>query len=163
MNQNETITPRDAIERFVDGTKDADETKEWIKELYKSLNARFLSDNNRIWSSAAVFVPVAFAAFAALVNIKQPTWHHALVLGIASTGLLAYWASIADRHREFQDQVVDWLIAIEERAGLPEGGSWKGPPVREQGMRVQDLRWTLVGLVFFAWLALILWTGIGGF
>jgi hypothetical protein len=163
MSKDELNSPLAAIERLIKESKNSEETTEWLKELYRSLNARFLSDNNRIWSSAAVFIPFSFAAFAAFVGIKDATWHHALVLGIASTVLLAFWASIADRHRDFQDKAVVWLTAIEEFVGLPRGGTWNAPPIGEKGRSVRELRWALVAIVCLSWLVLILWTGQGGF
>jgi hypothetical protein len=130
-------------------------------EIYRALVNRFLSDNGRIWSTAAVFIPVALGAFGIFANIKSPRWEHALLLGIASTSLLVFWNLIAQRHREFQDQSRRWIEAFEQVAGLPSGGSWQ-PPISQES-RVRELREILPAAVALLWLIVAIATARGHF
>ena len=163
MNEKALVEAKKVIAQLIESSTNQAETKNWLMELYKTLSSRFLADNNRIWSSGQIFIPVAFGAFAAFVSIKEPKWSHVLVLGLASTGLLALWALIADRHRAFQDQAAAWLTAIEEWVGLPPGGTWHAPPLSNGQIQVKELRWNLVSIVAFCWIALILWVLLSTF
>ena len=163
MNEKAHAEAKKAIAQLIEASTNQAETKNWLMEFYKTLSSRFLADNSRIWSSGAIFIPVAFGAFAAFVGIREPKWSHAIVLGLASTGLLALWALIADRHRAFQDQAAAWLTAIEEWVGLPPGGTWNAPPISDAQIQVRELRWNLVGIVAFAWIALTLWVLLSTF
>jgi hypothetical protein len=49
--------------------KDEDKSK-WLQTLYTSYLNRMFSDNERIWRTGALFVPLSLSAFAAYANTK---------------------------------------------------------------------------------------------
>ncbi len=65
-----------AARQEADGLK----SEEWMKLLYSSYLQRMLSDNERIWRTGAIFVPLSLSALAALVTIKDLTIWRILVL-----------------------------------------------------------------------------------
>ena len=55
-----------------------------LESLFKHYTDRMLSDNERIWRTGALFVPISLAAFAALTAVKCLQVWQILVLGAPS-------------------------------------------------------------------------------
>lgn len=129
---------------------------DWLKTLYNSFSNRMLSDNERIWRTGAIFVPLSLSAFAALVSMSNLDSWKVLTLGLASSALLWCWLFIAENHRAFQQKSEAWLVAIQETIGLEKVG---GPKVRGNklnqilifGAAIQWMRWLLTIGVTAAW------------
>lgn len=87
------------------------------KGMYAVKSQIFLSDINRIWTTAAIFVPLAFGAVAALEVSKDVTSTQRLVAGGFGFMLLLLWNLFADRQRALQDNSLSWLRSIEKVYG----------------------------------------------
>jgi hypothetical protein len=144
------------------------ERKEWEKRvqawyaskpeealgLHEQYTQRFLSDNNRIWTSGALFVPLSFAPFAVLVTVRQAMSHPLalILLAIPSIFLLLFWNVTADGHRRFQEQSASWTDAIERAMGV-------GPPKLKAPrwrIRIAMARWLLAAFNTLFWVALVI-------
>jgi len=131
-------------------------TQDWLMTLYKSRADRMLSDNERIWRTGSLFVPLSLSAFAALISIKHPKSLQVLILGLASFALIWCWMFIAENHRAFQQKSEAWLVAIEETIGLKNTGSdkVKGNLLNRaltRGGAVQRTRWVLAIAITAMW------------
>jgi hypothetical protein len=106
----------DAILRLADHltTVEAD----WLPRIYEARTQRFLHDNDRIWSSGSLLVPLSLAPFLALSSIENLRAAHFVFLGIASTLLMFLWFVIAESHRRYQDESLLWITAIESQVGV---------------------------------------------
>lgn len=118
--------------------------REDLRNIYTVKSQIFLSDNNRIWTTAAIVIPLAFGAAAALEANKDATSGQRLVAGIVGFFLLALWNVFADRHKVLQDRSQSWLSSIEKLYGCPReslggtaSGGWKS---------IRVYRWLLVVL-----------------
>ena len=142
-----------------------------FETLFKHYTDRMLADNERIWRTGALFVPISLAAFAAFAAIKCPQVWHILVLGIPSVGLMFAWIVVAENHRSFQQNSEAWLVALRRVVGLdlnlpnqlPAGGMEDGVTARGA---IQKMRWLLLAGVATLWaltlcwaVAFWLWTG----
>ncbi len=137
--------------------------KAWLL-LYKAHVDRMLSDNERIWRTGAIFVPLSFAGFGAFA--AHPTVASAAIIGGASSALMLIWNVIAENHRSFQQTHEVWIRAIEDTIGIPPGPEKKKaegrlPRLVTKGRAIQRMRWWLFYGVTFAWLALGLLTARG--
>jgi hypothetical protein len=151
----ETIAPGSPPENTA-----AELSDEWARHLHASYLNRFISDNNRIWSTASIFIPLSLAAFPALFSLKSPTVPDAIVLAAVSTILLFFWFAVAERHRTFQDHYIRTVIAIEKKVAggtgfedilarahvVPRGRKWLG---------VRRLRILLLFAVGGGWIVVI--------
>jgi hypothetical protein len=132
---------------------------DWLKTLYTAFLNRMLSDNERIWRTGAILVPLSLSAFAALAAMRDFASWKVLVLGSASSALLWCWLIIAENHRAFQQKSEAWLVAIQETVGFERAG---GPKVQGNALNrvlifsgaVQWMRWGLAVGVTAAWLVL---------
>lgn len=86
---------------------------EWLKCLYNNYHSRFLSDNERIWGNGRIMIPFSLSAFGLYANLDKPDFLQVLILGLASSGLIALWLVNAESHRAFQNKSMAWLVAIE--------------------------------------------------
>jgi len=115
-----------------------DRNDEVARTLYAEYNARFLSDNNRIWTTGATMIPLSLGSFALLASIKEPTLAQVIALPLIGVCLMAFWEMIADGHRVFQDSSRKNCTTIEERLGLSYRAA--GRQVRQhQGCSVPDV------------------------
>lgn len=136
--------------------KDPDD---WLKTLYTAFANRMLSDNERIWRTGAILVPLSLSAFAALVAMNPLSPWKVAVLGAASSALLWFWLVIAENHRAFQQKSEAWLLAIQETVGFERAG---GPKVRGNALNqflifpaaIQGMRRVLAAGVTAAWIVL---------
>lgn len=94
-------------------------SREDLRTIYSVKSQTFLSDNNRIWTTAAIVIPLAFGAAAALEANKDATSWQRLVAGLVGLVLLVLWNLFADRHRALQDRSQSWLRSIETAYGCP--------------------------------------------
>jgi hypothetical protein len=88
------------------------ESDDWLKELYKAHTDRFMKENDRIWETGKILLPLSLGAFAAYGAVPEPKGSQ-IALALASFGLLLIWHLIAACHRHFQDIHHSWLTAIE--------------------------------------------------
>ena len=139
---------------------------EWLRSLYSSYSSRMRSDNQRIWSTGAILIPLSVAGFAAFVALDSPQVWQAIVLGSASSALAWCWLFIAENHRAFQQCSEAWLVAIETTIGI---NGLSSPKVKDNwanrlltfGAAIQWMRWMLVLGVTFGWLAIVLLLNAG--
>lgn len=138
------------------------DTNKIFEALFKHYTDRMLADNERIWKTGALFVPISLAAFAAFAAIKCPQVWHILVLGIPSIGLMFAWIVIAENHRSFQQKSEAWLVALHRAVDLdlklpiklPTGGMEDA--VTTSGA-IQRMRWHLLAGVAALWGLILLW------
>jgi hypothetical protein len=139
------------------------QSDEWLRTLYKSYTNKFIHDNNRIWTTGSIMIPLSLAAFAAVPTINCPKSIHLLILGLASLTIIISWLVIAENHRAFQDKSLAWVVAIEEVLGLTGTGGTKirGNPLNRLltfPAAVQIMRWSITSSITIGWiLVLILW------
>ena len=132
---------------------------DWLKTLYNAFGNRMLSDNERIWRTGAILVPLSLSAFAALVATTPLRPWKVAVLGAASSVLLWFWLVIAENHRAFQQKSEAWLLAIQEAVGFERAG---GPKIEGNALNrflifpaaIQAMRWVLAVGVTVAWIVL---------
>ncbi|MDX1700213.1 MAG: hypothetical protein R3250_06310 [Melioribacteraceae bacterium] len=107
------------LQKFMENFEgDEDNLDEWLRTLYDSFLNRMLSDNERIWKTGVLFIPLSLSAFGALIAIDNIIWWKVAVLGFASSTIIRVWNIIAENHRTFQQNSEAWLIAIQETIGL---------------------------------------------
>lgn len=127
---------------------------EWLPRIYEVRAARFLHDNDRIWSSGALLVPLSLAPFLALGNIRGLETAHFVVLGLASTTLIAFWFLISESHRRYQHASMTLMRQIEAYVGLAERPSPRQPTL----LRARSARRGIVIMVPLLWiLAAVVW------
>jgi hypothetical protein len=124
--------------------------------LYQQYTARFLSDNNRIWLTGSIMIPLALSGFALVPTIQHPSFMRLLPVAIVSVTILLVWNAISDHHRQFQDKSMAWMLAIEEL--LIERGGRTHPGLVKVGrprLSVRTWRWLLLVVVGIAWLIVL--------
>ena len=97
-----------------------DQRHEWLRILHTNYTQRFTTDNERIWSTGAIMVPLSLSGFAIFTSIDRASLAHSIVIGLASILLMLAWIFIAENHRAFQDKSLAWICAIEKEAGIME-------------------------------------------
>lgn len=88
-------------------------TVETLWRLHSSYVQRYLADNERIWSTASLLVPLALAAFPLLVTLDEPSWRQSVVFGAASISVMYLWLAIANAHKAYQNRSYHVIRAIE--------------------------------------------------
>jgi hypothetical protein len=123
--------------------------------LYQEFTKRYLSDNNRIWTTAATMVPLSLGAFALLASIDKPTMGQIIAFPLSGWLLMSFWFVVADNHRRFQERNEEWLKAIQKE--------WGFELVPEPKRRILTVRrsrialWWIVTVATVA--AILLWPG----
>lgn len=107
------------LRQFMD-EGDARDKDQWLRTLYDNYHRRFLADNSQIWGNGKIMIPFSLTAFAVYVSLETPTLVEILLLGLASSALIAIWLVNAENHRAFQNKSMAWLVAIERVLGLKE-------------------------------------------
>ena len=95
------------------------EQSQSLVTLYTNYTTRFLSDNSRIWTTAASMIPLSLGAFVVLASIPHPSKIEILTLSTASWVLMSVWFVIAENHRAFQDSSDKVLRDIEQIWNFP--------------------------------------------
>lgn len=133
----------------------------WLHLLYTSYLNRFLSDNNRIWTTGQWMITLSVAPFAAIPNLAKPSTLNFVFLAIPSITLIWVWLIIAENHRAFQEKSIDWMRAIESALDIERPGGDKVPRKSAHIGRnlVQKMRWVLAVGISLLWFTIILLTG----
>lgn len=127
---------------------------EWLRHLHRSYIDRFLSDNQRIWSTASILVPASLAAFPAFFATKGRDFWQALIFGAFSIAVMIFWHFIAEKHRVFQDRSLKLADAIEKHVlGDDIGGAIDAARSQQREPRPK-VRTARIGLV---WCTAALW------
>ncbi len=152
-----------AREQLTERLKDrpSEQRDEWLRTLYENYTQRFISDNERIWTTGAIMIPLSLSGFVALTAIEQVKTVHLVFLAAASFLVILVWLIIAENHRAFQQRALVWTEAIECVLGL-EGackskvrGGFLNRLLTFSGA-VQFVRWGLTGLVLTGWVIVLL-------
>ena len=139
-----------------------DHDHEWLRALYASYTTRFISDNNRIWVTGSIMIPLALSGFALLPTIEKPTIKLLLPIALASSVVLLAWNLIADNHRAFQEKSFAWLTAIEEILDIDKPVAVKVQKGFLMGFAsfkgaVRATRWFLFFAVVIVWVLMLLY------
>ena len=121
---------------------------DWLKEIYKHYQARFLSDNNRIWTTAAIFIPLSLAPFVVLIRENEFTLIQLIVIATISSLFLVAWLAIAESHKQYQEKSMLILRAIERKKGLMVQNN------RTRRLGAKHSRWLLASGIWLSWLAI---------
>lgn len=104
---------------------EADRRTDILIALHSQYMQRFLSDNNRIWQTAATMIPLSLGSFVALATLDHPSRWQVALFATAGWILITVWVVIADNHRKFAERSEQYLKEIE--------GIWKViPPSRSK-------------------------------
>ena len=139
-------------------------TEKELLHLHKEYNARFLSDNQRIWMTAQIMVPTSLVPLVGLASAKQsPSLGIVLCSAAASMALVVFWHAIAENHKGYQQKNLAWVEAIERRLGIdtrklpsqiPDAGSpFVGsvdilPKIRRMVVPAWALLWLVVAFLY---------------
>lgn len=164
--EDEVVKLTDIIAEMVDDQrKQGKDPNAWLQILYQSYASRFLSDNERIWNTGAIVIPLSLAGFVAVISLNKPQWPQVIVLMTGSIVLMFIWLMIAENHRAFQQKSQAWLVAIERTLKLK--GGW-GPKVKGNFLNrlstkfsVQSWRWIFFFLVVAGWCGVLTLTLMG--
>jgi hypothetical protein len=129
---------------------------DWLRALYAAYLQQFLSDNNRIWTTGQLMVPLALSPLALLVSIPDSLCSgiKIVVLAMPSIALIWFWLVIAENHRALQEKSRHWLDAIERLLDVQIPGGPKARGALVQAGRIRQVRWWLASAITIAWLAL---------
>lgn len=130
-----------------------------LKTMYETYANQFLSDINRIWTTAASFIPLSLGAFAVLISIDHPSFSQILLLSLTGWLLISVWLVIAENHRAFQEKSHRWMREIERIWGFeevlqPKRVGW----LTARGM-VRRMRFALWAIIVGAVLIILFWPG----
>jgi hypothetical protein len=125
------------------------EGEKWLQTLYTAYLQRFLSDNNRIWVTGQLLVPLSVAPLAVVATLKSPPVVSVLLLAACSVPLVWFWIVIAESHRSFQEIAHEWLSAIEETLEVDRRVAIK------EGFTVRRIRLALASLITLIWIGLL--------
>ena len=154
------VTPaeeaRSTIIRVIEQMAASDD---WLLRLHESYAERFLADNERIWSTASLFIPLSLATFPAYFALDERTWQLASTFGAVSVALVTFWYLIAEKHKTFQNRSYDVVRAIETVIiGTKGMGEIRDAVVRhapDAGPSAHTTRLTLVVSIWVGWFAVI--------
>ena len=124
---------------------------DWLKTLYEKRTDRFISDNDKIWTTGQILIPIAIGAFGIYATLTKPDIYQVLILALLSVGLLVIWELIAVVHRRFQDIHECWLDAIEQRLSIKP----RETAIPRRRMSLKVARRLLIVIVFAAWTVII--------
>lgn len=136
---------------------------DWLKTLYLRYAEKFARDNERIWTTAAIFIPLSLSGLAFL---KDASFIRIVLLAIGSIKLMEFWVNIAENHRAFQNKSQAILKAVEERYALNFnriGGTdyfEKMDCHRFITMNIQDKRWHMLYYVRRIWWASVSYASV---
>lgn len=124
--------------------------------LYTTYFERFLNDNNKIWSTGNIFIPLSLAGLLSLNSLALP---YTCLLALGSMALMRFWVLVAENHRAFQTHAQTIMEAIEGYMG-PTIKPGKLAPHRSIEHKlfgkplftVQNIRWQMFASVCVIWL-----------
>ncbi len=137
-----------------------------LLSLHQSYAMRFVADNGNIWSTGAVFVPIAYAGPAVFFSLADRAWVALFGIMSASLGLAISWFFVAEGHRAFQNRSMSVLRGIEMKLGL-EIGSPKLPDpdaLARFGSRpaVATVRRSILALLVVLWAGIVVSGAVWG-
>ena len=159
---------RKRIRKLLAESPDAADTR--LQVLYKQYTKRFLSDNNRIWTTGSILLPLSLGPFVALASSDCVSTTQQLVLAGVSVSLVLGWNVFAEKHRAFQTMSFAWLTAIEKEWLLDDSTESAESPLDVKAVStdqlnrliavdgsVQAVRWLLVVGIVIAWVFVLIW------
>ncbi len=144
------------------------ESQEWLRVLYKTYSERSTADNQLIWTTGSILLPLSLGLFAAIPNVA--TWYQLLALACASVFLILFWNLIADNHRSARLQWEARLTAIERviaKSAACDNSKKLNDLVRARAVKeswwvrfttavkVGSLRWLLAHWILCGWVAIL--------
>jgi hypothetical protein len=128
--------------------------------LHQRYSAMFLSDNTRIWTTAATMIPLSLGSFVVLASIRNPSLPQIMIFSAAAWILMSVWLVIAENHRAFQEGSQRVLRDIEDIWDFPaRPGKGNGTWLTSRG-RVRQMRFVLWWTVTIgALLVILFWPG----
>lgn len=131
-----------------------------LSTIYQGYSQRFLSDNTRIWATAATMIPLSLGAFVVLASIDRPSRFQIVILPLTGWLLMSIWLVIAENYRSLQDVSYQWLRAVERIWGFDEALPVQRLSWLTGRRRVQQMRFVLWWIVTAGAAAVILfWPG----
>lgn len=139
------------IRRQIQSLKEKHSDDGLLLELYKTQHERYLSENDKIWTTGRVFIPISLSGLGLFGSIQNPALWQTLVIAFGSVSLLLFWHYIASRHREFQNYHDLWLeIFEEEMLGISRVER------RSKSISLLRIRGLFVFCIILLWAAIIL-------
>ena len=134
---------------------------DWLIALFEHYSSQMRADNERIWTTGSLFLPLSFAPFVVFAGIAAPKLWHVLICGSPSIALIYAWMVIADNHRAFQQKSEAWLIAIQQVQELDPPRFVKLPIKGWERFftgpgEVQKMRYRIFVFTMVAWFILFL-------
>lgn len=131
-----------------------EDPKDWYRAIYSARTARFLAENERIWTTGRIFLPLSLACVAIWATFKPTKLIPVLALAILSIGMCYLWHRISTTHKRYQEEHMAWLVAIEKHVGLHT--SLRLP---DEKPSIPQIRKILLVLLSIAWGLITLTTG----
>ncbi len=140
----------------------------WLEILYQHYSERFTEDNNKIWTTASILIPISLAGFGAVATINQPSITQVVILMFASIALFTIWLVIAENHRAFQQKNQAWVVAIERIIGVEDRTGAKIltnflNKLLTKKFGVQTAYWILYLGILICWVIILILTILGIF
>jgi hypothetical protein len=144
------------VRAFGEFKPDSDQKAQIVQLFYTTYFERFLNDNNKIWSTGNIFIPLSLAGLISLNSLALP---YTCLLALGSMALMRFWVLVAENHRAFQTNAQTIMEAIEGYMG-PTIKSGKLAPHRSIQHKlfgkllftVQNIRWQMFASVCVIWL-----------
>ncbi len=127
-----------------------EQNSSWVETFYKSRTDRFIAENNKIWTTGRIFIPISIAIFGVYATLEGPTLKQLGILASISIILLVIWEMISITHKRFQTAHEQWLTRIDKVMKVDL------PPVSKKGVGLGTLRKALIICVSLVWFCLAL-------
>lgn len=128
------------------------EYHKWLENLYNHYVQQFISDNNRIWTTGSIMIPLSFSPFAIFPSANSLHFIYTILLAIASISIYFAWLVLADNHKAFQNKSLHWIIAIQKTIGINKIGKNKinGSELTDH-INVHKMRYLLLKMLLAGW------------
>lgn len=130
------------------------ETSGWIETIYKSRSDRLISENDKIWTTGRIFIPISVGVFGVYATIDTPKLSQVSILATISISLLLIWQAISFVHKKFQTTHSDWLERIEKVVWLETPK--KKETFLERIIKLGRIRGLLIITIIIIWSIIIL-------
>jgi hypothetical protein len=138
----------------------ADDQAKSLVALHQRYSAMFLSDNTRIWTTAATMIPLSLGSFVVLASISHPSLPQIIIFSAAAWILMSVWLVIAENHRAFQEGSQRVLREIEDIWDFPARPGKGNETWLTRTGRVRQMRFVLWWTVTVgALLVILFWPG----